>query len=223
MMQSADQLAILPSCREPLAILRQDAEFVVVNKPSRLLSVPGRHPANHDSVISRLRKDFPGVHAVHRLDFDTSGLLVVPLSKPSLSHLSRQFQARSVRKRYMALVHGWVAQAQGRIELAIAPDPDNRPKCKISPEGKMGVTDYQVLERDPERRWTRLALYPITGRSHQLRLHCQALGHPILGCEFYAPVEVQAMSERLLLHADELEFAHPLTEEPLRLECPAPF
>lgn len=218
-----DQLTVLPTCDEQVQILRQETGFVVVNKPSRLLSVPGRSPHNRDCVIERLRVDFPGAQAVHRLDFDTSGLLVVPLDKPSLSHLSRQFQARQVRKTYIAVVHGLVEEESGRIEQPIATDPDNRPKCKISAEGKPAVTDYRVLARDPHTGTTRLALYPLTGRSHQLRLHCRALGHPILGCGFYAPPPVQKMADRLLLHASELEFAHPDTGKAVQYYCPAPF
>ncbi|WP_341938432.1 RluA family pseudouridine synthase [Marinimicrobium sp. C2-29] len=221
--KATDQLTVLPTCHEPLEILRQDEAFVVVNKPSRLLSVPGRSTWNRDCVIERLRVDFPGVHAVHRLDFDTSGLLVVPLDKPSLSHLSRQFQARQVRKTYIAVVHGWVEAEEGRIEEPIAPDADNRPKSKICAGGKPAVTDYRVLERDAQANTTRLALYPVTGRSHQLRLHCRALGHPILGCDFYAPEVVRQMADRLLLHASELEFAHPVSGDRVQFHCPAPF
>lgn len=223
MSSTTDRLLVLPACHEPLAILREDEHFVVVDKPSGLLSVPGRHPANHDSVISRLRVAHPGVHAVHRLDFDTSGLLVVPLNKSSLSHLSRQFQARSVHKRYIAVVQGQVEADSGEIDLALAPDPDNRPKSKVSAGGKAALTRYQVLSRNPHAGTTRLALFPVTGRSHQLRLHCQALGHPILGCGFYAPAAVAARAERLLLHADTLAFAHPGSGETLELHCPAPF
>lgn len=223
MTQSIDQLAVLPTCREPVAILREDPAFVVINKPSRLLSVPGRNPANSDSVITRLRQDYPDVHAVHRLDFDTSGLLVVPLHKVSLSNLSRQFQARTVRKHYIAVVDGQVAAANGRMDFPIAPDPDNRPRYKISAAGKASVTNYEVLEWDHQSNTTRLALFPVTGRSHQLRLHCQAMGHPILGCEFYAPASVQAKAGRLLLHAEELVFTHPVTGEEVKVNAPAPF
>jgi len=223
MTQPTDQLTVLPSCEAPLLIVREDADFVVVNKPSGLLSVPGRNPANYDSVISRLRLEHPGVHAVHRLDFDTSGILVVPLNKASLSHLSKQFQARTVTKRYIAVVAGLVERDSGRIDRPIAPDLEHRPKSKLSSEGKSAVTDYQVLERDIENNTTLLALFPVTGRSHQLRLHCQALGHPILGCGFYAPLAVQAMAERLLLHAQTLEFIHPGDNSPVVVQAPVPF
>jgi len=187
------------------------------------LSVPGRSPLNRDCVISRLAPGFPGAAAVHRLDFDTSGLLVVPLNKASLSNLSKQFQTRSISKRYVAVVEGQVPEDAGRVDQPIAPDWERRPKYKISIEGKPAQTDYQVTARDPAENTSRLALYPITGRSHQLRLHMQALGHPILGCCFYAPESVRARSKRLLLHAVELSFRHPATERWLTFESPVPF
>lgn len=223
MTKPIDQLTVLPPCDESLEIVREVSSFVVLNKPTRLLTVPGRHPANRDSVIERLRIEHPKVHAVHRLDFDTSGLLVVPLTKASLSHLSRQFQARSVEKVYTAVVHGIVREDEGEINLAMAPDPQARPRSKITEAGKPALTRFRVLERDERRATTRLALYPVTGRSHQLRLHCQAIGHPILGCEFYAPAEVVTMAPRLLLHASSLAFEDPETGEALSFSAPAPF
>lgn len=223
MSASIDHLTILPPCRESLEIVREEPTFWVVNKPSQLLTVPGRHPANRDSVIERLRAQFPDVHAVHRLDFDTSGLLVVPLTRASLSNLSRQFQARSVKKTYIAEVHGLVAADEGIMDWPIAPDPDKRPRYRICAEGKPALTEYRVIARDEHSGCTRLALYPITGRSHQLRLHCMALGHPILGCGFYAPAQVQALSSRLLLHAARLQFHHPDSGDPLVFESAPPF
>lgn len=223
MNDSLGQLFVLPSCEEPLQVLHAEATHLLVDKPTRLLSVPGRSPENRDCVISRLQLEYPGATAVHRLDFDTSGIMVVPLSKAALSHLSRQFQQRSVNKCYTAVVYGQVEQDRGRIDLPIAPDREARPKYKISPEGKASVTDYQVLERNSQNNTTRLALYPITGRSHQLRLHLQALGHPILGCEFYAHAEALAMADRLLLHASELSFEHPTTGQRVNTTSAVPF
>lgn len=223
MAQPIDQLTALPPCHEAVTIVHQDEDLLVVEKPSGLLSVPGRSPMNRDCVISRLTPEFPGASAVHRLDFDTSGLLAVPLNKASLSNLSRQFQARSVKKRYVAVVQGQVPEDTGRVDQPIAPDWERRPRYKISPEGKPAQTDYRVLARNPAEDTTRVALYPITGRSHQLRLHMQTLGHPILGCGFYAPGPVRERSERLLLHAAELSFQHPATAEWLTFESPAPF
>lgn len=223
MSQSTDSLAVLPACDQPLGIVCQERGFVVVDKPARLLSVPGRHPDNYDSVVYRLRRDHPGVHAVHRLDYDTSGLLVVPLDKPNLSHLSRQFQARSVQKRYTAVVAGQVAQDAGVMEWPISRDWERRPRSKIDPEGKPARTEYRVIARDERSDTTRLALYPVTGRSHQLRLHCAELGHPILGCGFYAPEPVRERAPRLLLHAEALGFRDPDGERWRSFESPAPF
>ncbi len=223
MSPSIDQLTVLPPCHDPVRIVRQETGFVVVDKPTRLLTVPGRHPANRDSVIDRFRSEYPEVHAVHRLDFDTSGLLVVPLSKASLSNLSRQFQARTVEKTYTAVVQGWVEEDEGTMDWPIAPDPEHRPRSKVSDAGKPALTHYRVLSRNRVEGTTRLALSPVTGRSHQLRLHCAALGHPILGCEFYASEVVQRRAPRLLLHASSLRFAHPETGMALSFESAAPF
>ena len=223
MSSSTDQLTVLPPCEEDVGIVRQESRFVVVDKPTRLLTVPGRHPANRDSVIARLRETYPDIHAVHRLDFDTSGLLVIPLTKASLSNLSRQFQARTVKKTYTAVVHGLVLEDQGVMEWPIAPDPERRPRSKISEDGKPALTHYRVLSRNREDNTTRLALSPVTGRSHQLRLHCAELGHPILGCEFYAPESVRQQAPRLLLHASQLSFTHPDTGALLTFESPGPF
>ena len=219
-----DDLIVLPRCLEEMAILRRDSEFIIVNKPSRLLTVPGRHPQNNDSVIVRLQKLYPVAAIVHRLDFDTSGLLVVPLHKGSLSHISKQFQARTVHKTYTAVVNGLVKENKGVIDLPIAADMDNRPKYKICDvAGKKSTTEFTVLTRDEVANTTRILLHPITGRSHQLRLHMQAIGHPILGCEFYGDAETLSKAPRLLLHATELEFKHPKTGKKVVEVCEPPF
>lgn len=219
-----EDLAVLPVCTAKVEVLRRDAEFLLINKPARLLSVPGRHPKNRDSVIARLQQDYPSAAIVHRLDFDTSGIMVVPLTASALSHISKQFQARSVHKTYTAVVNGLLEDDQGVIDLPIAADMENRPKYKICfSQGKPSVTEYKVLARDTAKHTTRLLLHPITGRSHQLRLHLQAIGYPILGCEFYADETALAKSPRLLLHATELVFAHPLTGEKVSEICAVPF
>ncbi len=219
MSASLDDLAILPPCLEQIKILAVDPDFLIINKPSGLLSVPGRHPQNRDSVIARLQQDYPSAAIVHRLDFDTSGIMVIPLNKAALSHISKQFQARIVTKHYTAVVAGLIEKEEGRIDLPIAADPDNRPKYKICPTtGKPSLTEYQVLSRDIHQNATRVYLHPITGRSHQLRLHLQAIGHPILGCVFYGGDFAQA-APRLLLHATDISFAHPRTGQTLRFEC----
>jgi len=207
-----DDLAILPTCTDEVEILQRDASFLLINKPTRLLSVPGRHPQNRDSVIARLLVDFPNAAIVHRLDFDTSGIMVIPLNKAALSHISKQFQARTTHKTYTAVVKGLLKDDSGVIDLAIAPDMENRPKYKICSEtGRQSVTEFTVVSRDEIAQTSRLLLHPITGRSHQLRLHMLAIGHPILGCEFYADEVALNKSPRLLLHATELAFDHPVT------------
>lgn len=207
MSDSVDDLFVLPACQEEVDILREDEDFLLINKPTRLLSVPGRHPQNRDSVISRLQQVYPTASIVHRLDFDTSGVMVIPLNKYALSHISKQFQARTVVKHYTAMVAGLVEKDEGIIDLPIA--AADGPKYKICHQtGKTSVTEYRVLERDSQQNITRLYLHPITGRSHQLRLHLQAIGHPILGCEFYGG-EFALTADRLLLHATDLQFEHP--------------
>lgn len=209
MQADIDQLFILPPCDGEVEILQKEQDFLLINKPTRLLSVPGRHPQNRDSVISRLQESYPGAAIVHRLDFDTSGVMVIPLNKPALSHISKQFQARTVSKHYTAVVAGLIAREDGVIDLPIA--SDDGPKYKICQKtGKPSVTEYKVIGRDEQARTTRVFLHPITGRSHQLRLHLQAIGHPILGCEFYAG-EFAKAADRLLLHATDLRFVHPVT------------
>jgi tRNA pseudouridine32 synthase / 23S rRNA pseudouridine746 synthase len=220
MSTSLDELTVLPRCLEEVVILRRDSEFIIINKPTRLLSVPGRHPHNNDSVIVRLQKLYPVAAIVHRLDFDTSGLLVIPLHKGSLSHISKQFQARTVHKTYTAVVSGLVKDDKGVIDLPIAADMENRPKYKIcAATGKKSSTEFKVLSRDEVAHTTRILLHPITGRSHQLRLHLQAIGHPILGCEFYGDEKTAKQASRLLLHATELEFLHPKTGKKIKEVC----
>src|SRR6187402_3655355 len=175
MQADIDQLFILPPCDGEIEILRGEQDFLLINKPTRLLSVPGRHPQNRDSVISRLLPDYPGAAIVHRLDFDTSGVMVIPLNKPALSNISKQFQARTVHKHYTAVVAGLMVQDEGVIDLPIA--SDEGPKYKICPEtGKPSVTEYRVIGRDETANTTRVFLHPIRPRGHQLRLHLHALG-----------------------------------------------
>lgn len=212
MADALDDLHILPPCTAQIELLQQELDFLLIAKPARLLSVPGRHPLNRDSVIVRLQQEFPDAAIVHRLDFDTSGIMVIPLNKHALSQISRQFQQRSVHKTYTAVVQGLIENDAGTIDLPIAPDAEQRPKYKIcAVEGKASLTEYRVLTRDLDAGTTRVVLHPVTGRSHQLRLHLHALGHPILGCSFYSLGESASRAERLLLHATELEFVHPVS------------
>jgi len=203
---------IIPPCERPVDILYQDEHLLFIHKPDLLLSIPGRHPLNKDCVITRLREDFPDASMVHRLDLDTSGLMVVPLRAEVHSHISRQFQERRVKKQYHAVVYGVPGQDAGEIDLPIAPDWTRRPRQKICHEkGKASLTRFEVLERRPSENCSRLLLLPETGRSHQLRIHLSEVGHPILGCDLYAHPEALAMSPRLLLHASYLGFTHPAT------------
>lgn len=218
------ELSVLSANPEAYQLTHQDDDFVVVSKPTKLLSVPGRHPDNHDCLVSRVQQAFPTAMIVHRLDYDTSGLVILPLNKPALSHISKQFQARVVKKQYTAIVDGIMAEDEGEIDLPIGKD-DQNPRCyKICSEtGKASVTHYQVLERDIENQQTRVLLKPVTGRSHQLRLHMQALGHVILGDEFYASPALFAAAPRLLLHSNHIEFYHPKTNAWLSFDAQAPF
>ena len=203
---------IVPHSQEEIRILHADEHLLLVRKPDLLLSIPGRHPLNRDCLITRLQQDYPSASIVHRLDLDTSGIMVIPLDKATHAHISRQFQERRVEKTYTAVVYGVVAQDAGEVELPIRCDWENRPLQMIDRErGKYALTRYEVVERLGDR--TRLRLRPVTGRSHQLRIHMRELGHPILGCDMYAHEEALRMADRLLLHATTLGFEHPATGE----------
>jgi len=218
----SDQPYLVPHSKEAIVILYQDEDLLLVRKPHLLLSIPGRHPLNKDCLIGRLQQTYPTASIVHRLDLDTSGIMVIPLNKPTHAHISRQFQQRKVEKSYIAVVYGVVEQDHGEIDLPIAPDWQNRPRQKICPQqGKQALTRFEVLARDFDR--SRLLLKPETGRSHQLRIHMRELGHPILGCDMYAHEEALAMSPRMLLHATSLGFTHPATGVWLSQECPPDF
>lgn len=221
-MTSEDTPYLVPHSKEEIKILHEDDDLLLVRKPDLLLSIPGRHPLNKDCLITRLRLRYAGASIVHRLDLDTSGIMVIPLNKPTHAHISRQFQERRVEKSYHAVVYGEVPDDSGEIDLPIAPDWGNRPLQKICAErGKSALTRYTVLARETDR--TRLLLTPVTGRSHQLRIHMRELGHPILGCDMYAHETALNMAPRLLLHASTLGFTHPTNGEWLNGECPPDF
>jgi len=213
---------LVPHSQEDIVILYEDSDLLLVRKPDLLLSIPGRHPLNKDCLITRLQQTYPTASIVHRLDLDTSGIMVIPLNKPTHAHISRQFQQRLVKKSYHAIVFGVVVPDSGEVDLPIACDWDNRPRQMICHErGKSALTRFEVLLREPDR--TRLLLKPVTGRSHQLRIHMRELGHPILGCDMYAHDQALGMAQRLLLHASSLEFEHPGTGKMLRGKCPPDF
>ena len=203
---------LVPHSTEEIAILHEDSDLLLVRKPDLLLSIPGRHPLNKDCLITRLQQRYPTASIVHRLDLDTSGIMVIPLNKPTHAHISRQFQQREVKKSYHAVVFGVVQEDEGEVALPIAVDWEHRPRQMICHErGKSALTRFEVLERKQDR--TRVLLKPVTGRSHQLRIHMRELGHPILGCDMYAHEKALGMAERLMLHASTLEFPHPSTGE----------
>lgn len=211
----------VPHSQEAIRLLFRDPHLLILDKPTLLLSVPGRHPLNHDCLLNRLSVRYPGVSAVHRLDLDTSGVMVVPRHREALSRLARQFQERRIDKSYTARVAGQVTEDIGEIDLPLVADWPNRPKQKVCFEtGKQALTRWKVLSRDDNS--SLLALTPVTGRSHQLRIHMREIGHPILGCDFYAPGAVLNAAPRLLLHATSLRFAHPLSGEILTAHSPAP-
>jgi len=212
----------IPHNPAPVRIVFGDEHLLLIEKPDLLLSVPGRHPVNRDCMIDRLQRRVADALVVHRLDLDTSGIMLVARGKAMQGALSRLFQERRVDKRYVAWVSGEVRDDAGSVELPIARDWTNRPRQKIcAREGKQALTHYRVLRREAGR--SLLELHPVTGRSHQLRIHCREIGHPILGCDLYAPPGVLGSAARLMLHATRLAFVHPATERELVGHSPAPF
>lgn len=215
---------IVPFCHESIEILHEDEHLLLINKPTGLLSLSGKHPGNLDSVHYRLVKDFPTATMVHRLDFGTSGLLIIALDKATNAHLTKQFQARTVVKSYTALLHGHVERNTGIIDIPIVKDKDNFPLQKVCYDsGKAAQSEYRVVERVMEPFTTKVTFTPITGRTHQLRVHSRELGHPILGCDLYATDEAFFMADRLMLHATTIEFNHPVTGQRVNASCPCPF
>ena len=210
--------------QEPwLDLVYRDDYIAVVNKPSGLLSVPGNQPQYYDSAMSRVKEKYGFCEPAHRLDMATSGILLFALSKAADRELKRQFREREPKKYYQALVWGHLEHDHGVVELPLICDWENRPRQKICFErGKRAVTFYDVLQRYPNNT-TRIKLTPITGRSHQLRLHMLALGHPILGDKFYAHPQAKALSPRLCLHAESLQIQHPITGETMGFTAPVGF
>ncbi len=205
-----------------LDVIHQDHDVLVLNKPSGLLSVPGRRPEHQDSLQSRAQQQFAAATTVHRLDMETSGLVVMALNKPAHVNLSRQFEQRQVNKTYVARVYGVPLHDKGTVELPLICDWPNRPKQKVDHEnGKPATTHWQVL--DKEENTTMMQLTPVTGRSHQLRVHMLELGLPIVGDQLYATGPALAWSDRLALHSQRLSFSHPVTSAPMTFESLAGF
>lgn len=208
---------------DDLAVIFADRRLACVVKPAGLLSVPGRGESKRDCVVTRLIERFGWAREAHRLDMDTSGLMIAALDPESHRRLCRLFRLRRVEKEYEAVVSGHPAEDRGEIDLPMRADISRRPRQIIDhQEGRHALTRYEVLERGADG-CARLRLAPLTGRSHQLRLHLASVGHPILGDDLYAPPEVLAMASRLLLHATRLALDHPATGERLEFISPCPF
>ena len=206
-------------------LIHRDDDFMVIHKPAGLLTVPGKTEDLQDCLISRLLKIEPKTLLIHRLDRDTSGILVFGLSKWGQKTISRQFQERQTDKTYQAVVAGTL-EGEGTIEVPVVYDPSRPPLHIADPtHHKPAITHWQAIEHFniQGQPVTRVKLTPITGRSHQLRVHMQYLGHPIIGDSLYATSEQQQLSSRLCLHAERLSFYHPQTEQLVEFYCPAPF
>ena len=208
----------------------KDEHMAMVSKPSGLLTVPGKGPDKADCLIARLQEQSPYAKIVHRLDMATSGILVIAYTPTAHRELSRQFQDRETQKHYIAVINGDLeassGQTSGEVDLPLITDWPNRPKQKVCFEsGKPSQTLWSILDKSPEQNpdRTRVKLTPITGRSHQLRVHMLSLGHPILGDNLYACEEALAKSPRLLLHAEQLTVHHPITGEAITAKAEPEF
>jgi tRNA pseudouridine32 synthase / 23S rRNA pseudouridine746 synthase len=208
---------------QEIGVIHADAALIVIDKPAGLLAVPGRGADKQDCAASRVQAQFADARVVHRLDQPTSGLLLFARGAPIQSQLARAFAQRAVQKHYVAVVHGHVAAPSGSIDLPLAADWPARPKQMVDhAHGKPALTHYRVLAHLPNGT-TRLALQPITGRTHQLRVHLAAIGHAIVGDALYANEASAPPQPRLLLHAARLVLTHPLTAMPLQYETGVPF
>lgn len=207
-----------------LDVLYSDTHLLVLNKPSGLLSVPGRGEDKQDCLANRALAEFTDALVVHRLDMGTSGLLLMARGKPMQSELNRMFAERQVDKAYVAVLEGKLAADGGQVELPLICDWPNRPRQMVCfRHGKPSLTEFRRLHYDPLTDTSRVELIPHTGRSHQLRVHMQAIGHPILGDELYATPTGHAAAPRLQLHACRLAFVHPATGDVLELVSPPDF
>ena len=217
-----DAFSYQPPTEPWLDILYQDKDLIVLNKPSGLLTNPGRGAHLADSLLSRVQQQFPLAQLVHRLDLATSGVVVMALRRKAETALKQQFADRLVKKRYLAVVWGQVLAPEGIIELPLIADKEHPPKQKVCfSTGKPAITHYRVLQQLPDRALVELK--PVTGRSHQLRMHMLHLGHPILGDNFYAhPVALNA-APRLLLHAASLQVLQPYHGKPLSFNADTDF
>jgi tRNA pseudouridine32 synthase/23S rRNA pseudouridine746 synthase len=206
----------------PLDVIHHDDYILAINKPSGLLSVPGKAFEHRDCLETRIRDVYPEILLIHRLDLDTSGVMIFARTKASQKHINLQFQQRQTEKTYIARVWGQVTPESGTVDLPLIVDWPNRPIQMVDHvNGKSAITNWSVIEH--ETNATRMELRPLTGRSHQLRVHMLAIGHPILGDRFYGTDEVTAAAERMQLHALTLRLRHPDSDEWLSLHAPCPF
>lgn len=221
---------IAPQCNEEIEILFQDEHILLINKPTKLLSLSGKHPANLDSVHHRLIQDYPSALMIHRLDLGTSGIMIIALNKTVSAKLNRQFSERRVKKSYTALLSGHMNSEQGQIHLPIA--KAEFPYQKVCQRmGKAALTDYRLINHEDYSHQgrihpvSRVNYQPLTGRTHQLRIHSQQIEHPILGCDLYPSNDGSTthFANRLMLHATQLEFEHPISAELFKAHCPCPF
>jgi len=212
-----------PPLNNGLEVLYLDEYLIIVNKPSGLLSVPGRGIEKSDCLLSRVKIEYPNADIVHRLDMPTSGIIIFSLQTDIQKSLSKLFEQRKINKQYIAKVHGELECSSGIINLPLIADWPNRPKQKVDfMSGKPSKTDYQLISTDSNTN-SIVKLLPITGRSHQLRVHMAALGNPILGDTLYGNDESSEASSRLLLHAENISFIHPATDVEISINCPADF
>lgn len=206
---------------DPLVFLYEDDQIMVLDKPSGLLSVPGKTVGRHDCLELRLRAKHPETLLVHRLDCDTSGVMIFARSKAAQGFLGQEFEKRRSEKTYIARLWGRLMPEAGQVDLPLGTDWPNRPRQQVDPEnGRAAQTDWQVLGY--EGNTTRVQLHPLTGRSHQLRVHMLELGHPILGDPIYASGAALAFP-RLMLHAQSLSLHHPATKERMTFSAVCPF
>ncbi|PPR09918.1 MAG: Ribosomal large subunit pseudouridine synthase A [Proteobacteria bacterium] len=203
-----------------IEILYQDKYLLVVNKPSGMLSIKGSRPEKGKSLIEILQEDFPSASIVHRLDMDTSGVMVIPTNRMAHRSIAKQFEERTTSKRYEAVVWGVMQNDEGEVNAALIADKNNPPRQKVDEtNGKHAKTLYKVIDRTD--KVTKLSLTPVTGRSHQLRVHLLSLGFPIVGDSLYSEGEALEYADRLQLHSCMLTFKHPITKKDIKIEAPA--
>ncbi|MEO1280227.1 MAG: RluA family pseudouridine synthase [Pseudomonadota bacterium] len=219
---SIEPLIYAPPVEPHLDVLHADDDLLVIAKPSGLLSVPGKDPAHADCIDQRAKSLYSDARIVHRLDLDTSGVMVLARNKNAHRHLGLQFEKRQVTKTYVARVWGVMNDDAGEVDAPLICDWPNRPRQMIDHDrGRSAQTVWRVLTREPTA--TRVLLAPRTGRSHQLRVHMLSLGHPILGDNIYAHPDARKAAYRLQLHAETLSFRHPTGGRPMAFQAPCPF